>query len=69
MQVIPGLVEGTNTMFFIKKTAVPANRWRYLTYGKIVVNYRPDKTNPYRNRHTVGRDIVNYTGDCGTPTV
>ena len=46
MQVIPGLVEGTNTMLFIKKTAVSTDRWRDVTYGQIVVDYRPDKNNP-----------------------
>ena len=32
-QGMPGLVEGTNAMFFIDKTAVPVNRWRDVTYG------------------------------------
>ena len=32
-QGVPGLLERNNTMFFIKKTAVPANRWRDVTYG------------------------------------
>ena len=40
-QLIPGLVEGNNKMSFIKKTAVPANRWRDVTYGRVVVYYRP----------------------------
>ena len=66
---MPGLVEGTNTMFFIKKTAFPNDRWRDVTYGQIVVDYRPDKTDPYRNRLTVGRGRVNYPGYCGTSAV
>ena len=41
---MPGLVEGTNTMFFIKKIAVPVDRCRDVTYGKIVVDYRPYNT-------------------------
>ena len=45
-QGIPGLVEGTNTMFFIEKTAVPVGRWRDVTYGQIGVDYRTDKTYP-----------------------
>ena len=53
-QGMPGLVEGTNTMFFIDKTDVPANRWRDVTYGQIVVDYRADKTNPYRTILAVG---------------
>ena len=64
-----GLAEGTNTMLFIEKTAFPSNRWRDVTYGRIVVDYRLENTDPYRNRLTVGGDRVNYLGDCGTPTV
>ena len=56
-------------MFFIDKTAVPADRWRDVTYGRMMVYYRPDKTNTYRTRLTVGGDRVNYPVDCGTPTV
>ena len=56
-QGIPGLVEGTNTMFFIDKTDVPANRWRDVTYGQIVVDYRSYKTNPYRTILAVGGGV------------
>ena len=56
-------------MLFIKKTDVPANRWRDVTYGQIVVDYILDKTDTYRTRLTVGGGGFNYTGDCGTPTV
>ena len=38
---MPGLVEGTRTMFFIDKTDVPSNRWRDVTYGRVVVDYIP----------------------------
>ena len=68
-QGIPGKVTGTNTMFFINKSEVPADRWRDITYGRVVVNYRPEKDDPYRTRLTVGGDKVNYPGNCGTPTV
>jgi len=47
-QGIPGTVEGTNTIFFIHKSNVPAERWRDITYGRVVVNYRPEKDDPYR---------------------
>ena len=56
-------------MFLIKKTTVPTDRWRGVTYRQIVVDYRPDKTNPYHTRLTVGGDRFNYPGDCGTPPV
>ena len=66
---MPGLAEGTNTIFFIPKRDVPINRWRDVTYGRIVVNYRPEKSDPYGSRLTVGGDRINYPGDCGTSTV
>ena len=66
---MPGQVEGTNNMFFIYKTAVPANRWRDVTYGQIVVDYRLNKTNPYHTRLAVWGGRVNYPGNYGTPTL
>ena len=68
-QGMPGQVEGTNTIFFIDKADIPTARWRDVTYGRVVVNYRPEKDDPYRTRLTVGGDRVNYPHDCGTPTV
>ena len=53
-QGTPGLVEGTSTMFFIEKKSIPADMWRDVKYGKIVVDYTQDKTNPYHTRITVG---------------
>ena len=41
-QGMPGLAEGTITIVFIHKKEVPADRWREITYGQIVVNYRPE---------------------------
>ena len=38
-----------------------------MTYGRIVVNYRPKKSDPNRVRLTVGGDRINYPGNCGTP--
>ena len=68
-QGMPGLAKGTNTILFIPKNDVPIDRWRDVTYGRIVVNYRPEKSDPYRSRLTVGGDRINYPGDCGTSTV
>ena len=66
---MPGLSEGTNTMFFVEKTEVPPDRWRDIIYGRVVVDYRSGNTDPYQTRLTVGGDRVNYPGDFGTPTV
>ena len=40
-QGVEGRVKGTNTIFFISKEDLPASRWKDVTYGHIVVNYRP----------------------------
>ena len=40
-----------------------------ITYGRVVVNYRPEKINPYRACLTVGGKLVMYPRNCGTPTV
>ena len=68
-QVMPGLVEGTNRMFLIHKKSIPVDRWRDVTYGRVVADYRPEKSDPYFTRLTVGGDRVNHPGDCVTPTV
>ena len=62
-QGMTGLVEGTNTMFFIDNQDIPVDRWKDVTYERVVVDYRPDKSNPYHTRLTVGGDRVNYPGD------
>ena len=40
-QGIPGKLEGTNTIYFIYKADIPAERWKYVTYGRVVVAYQP----------------------------
>ena len=55
-------------VFFIDKKDIPAARWRDVTYGRIVVSFRPEKKDPNRVRLTVGGDRINYPDDCGTPT-
>ena len=68
-QGMPGRVEGTNTMFFIHKNEVPADRFQDCTYGKFCVMVRPEKIDePNRTRLTMGGDRINYPDDVGTPT-
>ena len=55
-QGMPGQAEVTYTLLFIDKSRVPVNRWRDITYGRVVVNYRPEKDDPYRVRLCVGVD-------------
>ena len=66
---MPGQIEGTKTIFFIDKVDIPTACWRDVTYGRIVVNYRPEKKGPYHTRLTVGGNQVKYPHDCGMPTV
>ena len=42
-QGMPGRNEGTNTIYFIHKNDVPDDRWKDVTYGRIVCNVRPEK--------------------------
>ena len=43
-QVIPGQEKGADTSFFVDKGRVPVDRWRDITYGRVVVNCRPKQT-------------------------
>ena len=36
-------IKGTDTVFFIPKSEIPQDRWKDITYGRVVVNYRPGK--------------------------
>ena len=36
-QGMPGKAEGTNTIYFIDKADIPDERWKDVTYGRVVV--------------------------------
>ena len=42
-----GHVEGTITTFFIEKDQVPRDQLKDISYGRIVVDYRPQKEEPH----------------------
>ena len=44
---MPGKVEDTNNIFFINNSDIPINFWKDVTYGRVVVNYRPEELDPY----------------------
>jgi len=67
-QGVGGHIQGTNTIFFIHKHQVPADRWKDITYAKFVCELKPNKAEVHRTRLTVGGDKVHYPGDVGTPT-
>jgi hypothetical protein len=60
-------IPGTDTCLFIKITNIPKDR--KITYGKIVCDYKPHKTEKERVRLTVGGDRLDYSGDVATSTV
>ena len=45
-QVLPGIVEGTDTLNFIFKHEILSDRFKDVTYALIVCNYRPEKKDP-----------------------
>ena len=59
-------IPGTNTIKFIHKHQVPHNR--KVTYARLVVDYRPGKSDPNRTRLTVGGNLLTYEGDLYTET-
>ena len=61
-------IVGTNTMFFIPKSEIPHNRRKDITYGRIVVGYKPDKLEKARSRLTVGGDRLTAWMETATPT-
>ena len=65
---MPVWVKGTNIIFFVDKADISVDRWKDVMYGRIVVSYRPEKSEPNCIRLTVGGDRVNYHEDWGTPT-
>ena len=57
-------VAGTNTIDFVHKSEVPANK--KVTYANFICNYRPLKTEPHRVRLTVGGDKIDCPYDAGS---
>ncbi len=68
MQGVPG-VTGTDTIILIQCDEVPLERIKDKTYGRVSINYCPEKEDPNCMRLTVEGNRINYPGDCGTPTV
>ena len=67
-QGITGDVAGTDTVFFIGQNEVPPERRKDTTYARIVTEIREGKDDPNRVHIMVGGNLVEYHGDCGTPT-
>ncbi len=67
-QGVGSQIEGTNTIFFVRKKDIPADQRRDVTYGKFVCEYKPNQTEQEQTRFTVGGDKINYPGNSATPT-
>jgi hypothetical protein len=52
-----------------KARDIPQARCRDITYGWIVCGYCPETKDPHCTHIMMGRNIVNYPNNCGTPTV
>ena len=55
---------GTNTVFFITRSAIPAGCT--VTYSRLVASIRPHKTKTHRVRVTVGGNRLDFLGDTTT---
>ena len=62
-QGLPSIVEGTDTLNFIFKNEISSDRFKDITYARIVCNYRPEKKDPNQCRITVGGNLNHYPGD------
>ena len=62
------LANTIETIFFINKHKIPKERQGDVTYGRIVCVYRDGKKDKYCTRTTIGGNLINYPGNCGTPT-
>jgi hypothetical protein len=57
-------IEGSNTNFFIPRQAVP--KGKIITYGRFVVDIRPNKSEIHRVCLAVGVNLIQYPGDVST---
>jgi hypothetical protein len=62
------LATTTETIFFVQRENIPDDRKGDETYARIVCTYHEGKKDKCRTCITMGRNLVNYPGDCGTPT-
>ena len=57
---------GTDTIFLIRKSEIPNERWKDVSYSRIVCNERPQKEEFNRTRLTFGGGNLQIDIDCGT---
>lgn len=59
-------ISSTNTIYFIHPTSIPTNK--AITYGRIVVDIKPNKQETHRTRLTVGGNRLEYFVATYNPT-
>jgi hypothetical protein len=62
-QGVGGFIEGSNTIFFILRSAVSKKK---VIYGRFIVDVRPNNEEVHRVRLTVGGKLIKYDGDVST---
>jgi hypothetical protein len=60
-QGVGGRIEGSNTIFLIPRKSV--RKGIIVTYGRFVVDIRPNKSEAHRVHVTVGGNLIQYPGD------
>jgi hypothetical protein len=60
-------IEGATIIFFIPRQAVP--KGKIVTYGRFVVDIRPNKSEIHRVGLTVGGNLIQYPGGVSTRSV
>ena len=65
---IPRLATAIKTIAVLTKQEIPRDQRKDITYGRIVCAYCSKKEDPYCTRITMGGNLINYPGDCETPT-
>jgi hypothetical protein len=63
-QGVGSRIDDLNIILFIPRQAVP--KGKLVTYGRFVVDIRPDKSEVHRVRLTVGGNLIQYPGDVST---
>ena len=59
-------INSTDTIFFVPHSKIPPGI--KVTYGRICINFRPQKDDPYHTRLTVGDDSIDYPWEKSTNT-
>ncbi len=61
--------KGTNSVFVMSHEAIQAiPKKQTVTYARVIVDYCPQKTDPYRIRITAGGNLINYPDELSTRT-